>query len=231
MSSKKAWLIWSLLLMLLTSCEEIHSYITFEKNGSGVFSLKIVYPQSGKVKDVEACRQSFNSIQWNNILYEGSSSINNPSGGDQCTYVYSFNDLEEVEKLHKVLNIKLNQLKIDDNYFTYKAIDKTCANSFDPKVTKSVTWSIKLPGNISSHNAEKVIGDKLTWNLSGSDCYDISAVSALNQSGSDKTISAPSEKTESLPLDGSILIWITIGASIVAIIAIAIAYKESQKKK
>jgi hypothetical protein len=62
MNSRKTWLIWSLLLMVLTGCEEIHFYTTFEKNGSGVFSLVVVYPESSKTDesskmDVEKCRE------------------------------------------------------------------------------------------------------------------------------------------------------------------------------
>jgi len=48
--------------MVLTGCEEIHFYTTFEKNGSGVFSLVVVYPESSKTDesskmDVEKCRE------------------------------------------------------------------------------------------------------------------------------------------------------------------------------
>lgn len=240
MNSKKALLIWSVLLMLLTSCYEGHGYFTFEKNGSGVLNLEIVFPESLKAEDIEGCREAFTSIKWDNISYEDGSSINNSSGGDQCRYIYSFNDLDEVARLHKALNLKLERLRINNNYFIYKALDKTCVDDFDPNYTKSVTWSIKPPGNIKSHNAEKVIGDKLTWNLSGSDCYDISVVSVLTQPAEETTAdsvvtepntSSPSEKTESQPLDATIVTWTTIGASIATIIATAIAYKESRKKK
>lgn len=189
-------------------------------------------------------------VEWHNVSHEGSSALNNLSGRDQCTYTYSFNDLDQVDKLYKALGFKLDRLSIDDNYFTYKSVDKTCAKDFDPNVTKSATWSVKPPGTISSHNAEKVIGDKLTWNLSGSDCHNISVVSALTQPTDkatenkdsaetdkltdDKTIpnkSSPSEKTEIQPLDASIVTWTTVGASIATIVATAIAYKESKKKK
>lgn len=254
MNSKKALLKWSVLLMLLTSCfDEGHGYFTFKKNGSGVLNLEVLFPESSEVKDIKDCREALSSIDWNNISYEGSSSINNPSGGDQCRYIYSYNDLDEAEKLHKaLLGFKLERLSIDDNYFTYKALDKTCVDDFVRKHTKSVTWSIKPPGNIRSHNAEKVIGDKLTWNLSGFDCYDISVVSALTQPADETTAnkdlvvtepknkdsvvtepntSSPSEKTESEPVDATIVTWTTIGASIATIIATAIAYKESRKKK
>lgn len=249
MNSKKAWLIWLLLLALLTSCEEVHGHFTFERNGSGVLSLKVMYPKGSKVKDIKGCREYLNQIQWNDISYEGLSSMNNPSGGDQCTYIYSFNDLDEVEKLHKALGLNLEILSIDDNYFTYKSVDKACVKDFDPKYTKSVTWSVKPPGNISSHNAEKVIGEKLTWNLSGLDCYNVSVVSSLTQPTDKATAtkdsvatdkspngettpskSSSGEKTESQPLDASIVTWTTIGASIATIIATAIAYKESKKK-
>lgn len=230
MNSKKAWLIWVLFLTLLTGCEEIHGSITFEKNGSGVLSLTIVYPEGSSVKSVEKCREYSPSGQWDNVLYEGSSSVNNPSGRDQCIFTNSFNDLDEVDKQYKALGIKLDKLSIDDNNFTYQAVNKTCVQDFDPKVTKSVTWSVKPPGTISSHNAEKVIGDRLTWSLSGGDCYDISVVSTLTQSA-ESSKSSPSEKPENQPLDTTITTWTTIGASIATIIATAIAYKEYKKKK
>jgi len=245
MNSKKAWLIWSLFLMLLTGCEEFHVDTTFEKNGSGVLRLVVVYSESSKM-DVEQCRKVGREygpkVQWHNVSHEGSSSVNNPSGRDQCTYTYSFNDLDEADNLHKALGFKLDRLSIDNNYFTYKATNRACVNDFDPKVLKSVTWSVKPPKTISSYNAEKVIGDNLIWNLSGSDCYDISVVSALVQPADEATVnkdllvtepskSSPGEKTENQPFDATIVTWTTVGASIATIIATAIAYKESKKKK
>jgi len=231
MNSKKAWLVWLALLVLLTSCvEEIHGYFTFEKNGSGVLNLEVVYPESSGVKDIEGCSKNLTQIQWDSILYEGLSSINNPSGMDQCRYIYSFNNLYEVEKLHKALGLKLEKLSIDDNYFIYKAFNRTCDNDVG-QLAKSVTLSIKPPGNVSSHNAEKVIGNKLTWNLSGGvDCYDISVVSALTQP-TEPSKSLQSEKTGDLPLDSTITTWTTIGASLATIIGTAIAYKQYKKKK
>jgi hypothetical protein len=239
MKSKKAWLIWALFSILLTSCEEIHGYITFEKNGSGVLSLKVVYPEGSNVKSVEKCREYLPNGQWDDVSYEGSSSVSNPSSGDQCTFTYSFNDLGQVDKQYRALGIKLDRLSIDDNQFTYQAVDKTCVKDFDPKVTKSVTWSVKPPGTVTSHNADKVIGDTLTWNMLGFDCYDISAVSSLTKptdqatddKGSAASSKSPDDKTESQPLDESVVTWTTVGASIATMIATAIAYKEFKKKK
>jgi hypothetical protein len=213
--------------MLLVGCKEVHGYFTFEKNGSGALSLKVLYPESSKIKDIKGCREYFTQISWNDVLYEGSSSINNPSGGDQCTYNYSFNDLDEVEKLHQALSLKLETVSINNDQFTYKALDKTCANDFDPKYTESVTWSVKPPGNIVSHNADKVIGDKLTWNLSGSDCYDVYIISSLTQPADKITAlnkSSPSEKTDNQSLDSSIGLWTIIGGFAATMITTVIAY-------
>ena len=237
MNSRKFWLMWAVLLTLLTGCvEEFHGEVSFEKNGSGVLSLKVMHSKDSKAKNIESCRQYFTGIKWKDISYKDLSSINNLAG-DQCTYIYSFNDLDEVESVHKTLGFKLGRLTIDENNFTYKAANKTCTDDFDPKVVKSATWSVRPPGTISSHNAEKIIGDKLTWTLSGSDCYNISAMSTLTQPPEkvteNPTLSkvSPSEKTESQPFDTSIVTWTTVGASLATIIATAIAYKESKKKK
>jgi len=258
MNSKKVWAIWSIFLILLTGCEEIHGVISFEKNGSGILSLKIVYPESSKI-DVETCRKSLTSIEWTNVSHERIRSMNNPSGSDQCAYTYSFNDLDEVEKLYRGLGLKLNRLTINTDEFTYKATDNTCVKDFDPNLTKSVTWSVKPPGNIRLHNADKVIGDKLTWNISGFDCYDRSVVSGIvsplervpesqatqspeNKVSTDKslndkaipTTNLPSEKTENQPLDASVALWTTVGASVATMIATIVAYityRDSKKKK
>ncbi|WP_293154309.1 MULTISPECIES: hypothetical protein [unclassified Microcoleus] len=182
MNSKKIWAIWTVFLILLTGCEEIHGVISFKKNGSGTLSLRIVNsesPNESSQVNVETCRKLLTSIAWDNVSHERIRSTNNSSGSDQCAYTYSFNDLDEVEKLYKGLGLKLNRLTINNDEFTYKSTDKTCVNDFDLKFTKSVTWSIEPPGNIKLHNADKVIGDKLIWNISGSDCYDISVVSGI----------------------------------------------------
>lgn len=220
--------------MLLTSCKEIHGTISFEKDSSGVLSLRIVYPESLAIKNIKDCRKYLTTIKWNDYLYEGLPSINNPSGGDQCTYSYSFNDLDEVEKLHRGLNLKLDRLSIDDDRFIYKANDKTCINNPVDFETKSITWTVKPPGNKNTHNAAKIIGDKLTWNISGLDCYNLSVESLINNKSLDDKIvantSTSSEKSEKQPLD-LIGVWTTIGASIATMIAAIIAYTESKKKK
>jgi len=258
MNSKKTWAIWAVFLILLTGCKEIHGVISFKKNGSGILSLKIVYPESLEIKDVEGCRKSLSSIEWNNVSYEGFHSMNNPSGGDQCTYTYSFNDLDEVEKLHEVLGLKLNKLSINNDEFKYESTDNTCADDFDPNLTKSATWSVKPPGDISSHNADKVIGNKLTWNISGFDCYSISVASVVasplervpeipvtqlpdntastDQSPNDviSSTNSPNERNEKQSLDQSVALWTAVGASVATIIATVIAYvtyRDSKKKK
>jgi hypothetical protein len=166
-------------------------------------------------------------------VYEGSPSINNPSGGDQCTYVYSFNSLDEVEKLHKVLNVKLDRLSIDDNSFIYKSHDKACANNLGDYTPKSITWSIKTPGGETIHNATKIIGDKLTWNIPGLDCYNISVESTIAKKVPEVKLSPTSEKNDNQPID-SISSLTTTGASVATIIATIVAYFayiESKKKK
>jgi hypothetical protein len=42
-SDKNRWSLWAVFLILLTGCKEMHGVISFEKNGSGIFNLKIVY--------------------------------------------------------------------------------------------------------------------------------------------------------------------------------------------
>ena len=182
MSFRKSSLIWMVLPIFLTSCEEIHGTIAFKKNGSGTVNLEIIYAENLKVKNVDSCREYMSNIKWNDIAYNSESSLNNPSGSDQCIYTYYFNDLIEVEKLHKGLNLNLQKLSISNNYFVYEANNQACVKDLDPDAFKSVTWSVESPGNISSHNAEKIIGNKLTWNISGFDCYTILVKSVLRQS-------------------------------------------------
>ena len=214
--------------MLLTSCiKEVHGYFHFNKNGSGVLNFKVLYLESSKVKDTKGCREYFKTISWNDVAYENSISMDNPRGGNQCTYLYSFNNLDEVEKLHKVLGLKIETLGVNDNRFTYKVMDKTCIQYFNRSSIESVTLSVKPPGGIISHNAEKVIGDTFTWNLSGSDCYDISIVSSVAQPADKITTlnrSSTSEKTDNQSLESSIGLWTIIGGFAAMMIATVIAY-------
>lgn len=257
MNSKKIWPMWAVSLILLAGCEEIHGAISFEKNGSGILSLKITYPETSKM-DVKGCRSFLTNVKWNKVSYERIPSKYNIGGNDQCIYVYSFNDLDEVEELHKGLGVKLDKFIINNDEFIYKSTDKKCVNNF-AEATKVATWSVKPPGGIRLHNADKVVGDKLTWNISGLDCYDISVMSGIasplerlsepqstqspeNKLSTDKSLNdkalpstnSPGEKSEKQSLDALIALWTTVGASIATIVATLIAcvtYRDSKKKK
>jgi hypothetical protein len=258
MNSKKIWVMWATSLILLTGCEEIHGAISFKKNGSGILNLRIVHPEDSKV-DVETCRKLITDIEWSNVSHEKVPGIVSP-GKDQCVYTYSFNDLDEVEKLYKRLGLKLDRLIINSDEFTYKSTNNECVNDVNPtKSTKLATWSVTPPGNIRLHNADKIIGDKLTWNISGLDCYDISVVSGVAPSLerlpepqktqspeskslddkplNDKTVpstNSPSEKPEKQSLDSTVALWTAVGASVATILATFIAYmtyRDSKKKR
>lgn len=193
----------------------------------------MLYPENLDVKNIATCREKLKTVQWHDYVYEGSPSINNPSGGDQCTYIYSFNSLDEVEKLHKVLNVKLDRLSIDDNSFIYKSHDKTCANNLGEYTPKSITWSVKTPEGKTIHNATKIIGDKLTWNILGLDCYNVSIESTITKKLQDEKASSVDEKSDKQSID-SMSLWTTIGSSVATIIATIVAYLtyiESKKKR
>jgi hypothetical protein len=55
-SDKNRWSLWAVFLILLTGCKEMHGVISFEKNGSGIFNLKIVYAR-GQDSEIKVTSQ------------------------------------------------------------------------------------------------------------------------------------------------------------------------------
>jgi hypothetical protein len=244
MNSKRIRFIWAAFLIPLAGCKEINGTISFKENESGILKIEVVYPKDSKA-NIDTCSQYFKEIKWNNIIHDE---------GNQCIYIYYFSNFEDVGKIHKSLNINLYKLTKNKEHFTYKANNESCIKKQDEsKYAIPITWSLKPPGNVVSHNADKIIGNTLTWNISTLDCYNVfvesdfsqpeekliskkSSVPTENLSDNKKTantntniINYPGTRDDEKPPD-----WTAISASIATIIATVIAYftyRESKKKK
>lgn len=237
--------------LLLVGCDELHFFTTFEEDGSGFIDLEVVNYPDGEFSDyesIEDCSADFDElgVQPDNIAYESyASSAIGQQNGARCIYTFEFDDLEEAARLHTAFELNLDQLYFHNDAFTYQASSDDCDGSADSD--DNATWNLRLPGEINSHNADKVIGDQLTWNVS-SDCYDIFAESTLVQPSAlvqpeqesrvnDSPISeeAPSEDesaNEGSPAqEGSLdsAVWIMLGASMPILIGGIVAYVNSRK--
>lgn len=244
---KKVRYIGLIFSLLLIGCDENHLFSTFEEDGSGFIKLEVVNYPDGEFSDyesIEDCSVDFNELigtQPDDVAYVSQSSALGQQKGDRCIYTFEFDNLEEAERLHAAFNLELDQLYFRNDTFTYQASSDDCEGNEDSD--DADTWNLKLPGEVSSHNADKIIGQQLTWNLT-SNCYDIYAESTLAQPESESAVTESqinddepsgdeSDNEGSLaeqPSENSAVMWAIIGAMIPTLIGI-IAYLKSSKTK
>lgn len=234
--------------VLITSCDEMHVLTSFNDNESGSFKLDILYDEDKSFDDMgstpSTCLKSLEEIWESSALSQNVIvSVENRKNRSWCVYSYQFQDLTELVAYYTSLNINIENLTTTANTFTYQIPPQACEPLSDEtnQDPNDFTWSIKVPGEISEHNANKVIGNTLTWIGRSLECDGAFAKANLSQ---------PSEPvvTEELPENlvipqetaiesqvpeqplSMVVVLTTIGASIATIVATIIAYLELRKK-
>lgn len=252
-----------LLLFLLTGCfEEVYITSSFKENGSGTFVFESVgatsYSEDSieEISGIEDCNfassddEQESVLKWNSVNYFEPNTRNNPSSGGRCVYVYEFSSLEELAFVYEeVFEIRIRELSIDDSSFRHNIYQEQCES--EPLIEK-VNFTMEFPGEKISHNADRILGNSLTWNVEGISCYEIIAqykipetensdnevMSELDESA--EILKQPSTTTEldetdiateESGVDSALLLWTTIGASIATIFATIFAFIELVKKK
>lgn len=187
MKIRKSWCQWMILLFLLTGCLDIDIATKFEEDGSGTFSIKAAPVETDNeyvnMDDIDGCIESIAElpVEWSDISYREAGSLDNPNSNGTCVYTYQFSDLGEAEKVYKSVGMEIQDLYIDERTFFFKISNRDCKESgFDDPSDGSIDLSVELPGRVNSHNADRFVGEKLTWKLLRPDCFDAIAESKLS---------------------------------------------------
>ena len=81
-----------------------------------------------------------------------------------CVTTARFENLDELRTLYEQREgIKINRLEISDGKFFYDIDIDTLSDDSSFSALTEITWSVVLPGEPISHNADQVNGTTLTW--------------------------------------------------------------------
>lgn len=250
--------LWILILLFLSSCVEAEILHSFRSDGSGTVEIKVAPSDAtdDSPDSYEDCVEAFteeNPNLWDEIGFLEAGTPGNPNSNDTCVLGKRFDSLGEAEDFYTDSDLlDIQSLYIDNRFFYFKAYDSDCVSEPSEDETGTLLFTLELPGRITSHNADKVIGKQLTWDLLRIGCSSILAESVLEvpitrppeeaptplpsttsagtQQDNSSPVSVPVE-TSSEEEENQILLWTTIGASVATIIGTVIAYTESRKKK
>lgn len=251
---RRRW--WIAFLLLLSGCVDGEITTKFLKDGSGTVVLKFAPLESseGTMTSVSDCVEMLDNDAntWDKISISEAGSLGNPNSKAACVYTYQFDELTEVKYLYdKIGLLDIEKLYLDEDNFYLTASIADCTPSASDS-EGSIFLSLELPGQITSNNADKVIGNRLTWDLDSIGCSQVVAESKLQLAEpksavedepikptptSDISIENPpsiapveADQPKKEGVVNSVVIWTTIGASVATIIATVIAFSESRKR-
>jgi hypothetical protein len=105
--------------------------------------------------------------------------------GDEtwCVTSMSFSNLEELSQFYsQKQGLRVNRLEVADGTLHYDIDIDTASESSSFSAFESITWTVVLPDVPTSHNADQVQGNTLTWSLPrGNSAVNLQAESEASQ--------------------------------------------------
>jgi hypothetical protein len=150
--------------LLLAGCHKIQATTQINPDGSGALQVEIGFSAEERA-NLE--KQNANSQDFCNTAQTSPNvKVTEEQRDDEtwCITTTHFKNLDELRKLYgQRTGFSINRLEISNGKFYYDVdIDTLSESSSFSKLT-DIQWSVVLPGEPISHNADQTDGNTLTW--------------------------------------------------------------------
>jgi hypothetical protein len=169
----------ALIALLLSACQ-VNIKTNIDQNGAGSYIQEIGFQGdeaslSGlNVDDEDFCTAQMDSLPPNTQTRQET------RNGDEtwCVYETQFESLEALRAIYGMTDTQINTLEMIDGSLNYD-ITLDLQSSENAPMGADLFWEVTLPGEITSHNADEVDGNTLTWKLRAGETNSIQASSQV----------------------------------------------------
>ena len=155
---------WVLATLLLAGCHKLEATTSIKPNGSGELQTGIGFSAEERA-DIE--KQYANSQYFcNTSQTHENASVTEEQRGDEtwCVTTTRFKNLDELRAFYEQqMGIPVNRLETSDGKFYYDVDVDTLSEGSTFSMLTDIKWSVVLPGEPISHNAEEADGNTLIW--------------------------------------------------------------------
>lgn len=155
----------SLICLAITGCT-FQVYTKINEDGSGEAVYEVGFTDEENLCNGTECYTSVDDcidFFGKDVAISASSVVTfeNRGGKKWCVLRVTFESVEELDSFYdKGIGIEANTIVIKSNTITYN-VPLQLGDGLDDEST----WTLVLPGEIQDNNADKLIGNTLTWKL------------------------------------------------------------------
>ncbi len=155
---------WVLILILLAGCHKLETTTSIKPNGSGELQTGVGFSAEERA-NIE--KQYANSQDFCNTSQTPENvSVTEEQRGDEtwCVTTTQFKNLDELRAFYEQqMGIPVNRLETSDGKFYYDVDVDTLSEGSTFSMLTDIKWSVVLPGEPISHNADEADGNTLIW--------------------------------------------------------------------
>ncbi|HQU36609.1 MAG TPA: hypothetical protein PLR65_08485 [Anaerolineales bacterium] len=155
---------WVLATLLLAGCHKLEATTSIKPNGSGELQTGIGFSAEERAN---IDKQYANSQYFCNTSQTHENvSVTEEQRGDEtwCVTTTQFKNLDELRALYEQqMGIPVNRLETSDGKFYYDVDVDTLSEGSTFSMLTDIKWSVVLPGEPISHNADEADGNTLIW--------------------------------------------------------------------
>ncbi|MBV6401401.1 MAG: hypothetical protein CNIPEHKO_01702 [Anaerolineales bacterium] len=155
---------WVLAALLLAGCHKLEATTSIKPNGSGELQTGVGFSAEERA-NIE--KQYANSQDFCNTSQTPENvSVTEEQRGDEtwCVTTTQFKNLDELRAFYEQqMGIPVNRLETSDGKFYYDVDVDTLSEGSTFSMLTDIKWSVVLPGEPISHNADEADGNTLIW--------------------------------------------------------------------
>ena len=151
-------------MFLLAGCHKLEATTSIKPNGSGELQTGVGFSAEERAN----LEKQYNNSQdfCNTAQTPENVTVTEEQRGDEtwCVTTTQFKNLDELRALYQQREgITINRLEISDGKFYYDVDIDTLSEGSSFAALTDIKWSVVLPGEPISHNADEVNGNTLIW--------------------------------------------------------------------
>ena len=154
----------ALVALLLAGCHKMQASTKIEPDGSGELQVGIGFSaeERANIEKQNDSSQDFCNTSQANTKVKVTEELRDDE--TWCITTTPFKNLEDLRNLYEQrAGIRINRLEISDGKLYYDVDIDTLSEESGFSTLTDISWSVALPGTPTSHNADQVDQNTLTW--------------------------------------------------------------------